>query len=304
MPNTKAKSTGFKGKLPGKNDWAAAERRTRNKTIEQMSGAKSQAKQIVAVNKRVDRILDGKVAPRIGLQHHHYNNALTDDIIPVIPAATTSGFSGMGEWGSWGPNASEASDALIQSQARMRVGRIYNRLVFTSNTEYSPVQYTVYHVRLNPDTAQATILQCSQNLANGNMTQANGYFVRGEQGTHSTAGTYGNVVLNPDKFIVKKQWKFTLSPSLAASEFATGNSYNGSNPFTTIKTIDFSFPCNYTMGETDKRWVEMTSTQLDPKLRNYILVFTDNASTLEGSPSVRTMHTCIVKGQDGPRGSG
>lgn len=287
-----------------KAEWAKRDRKLRNVSIEKYSGAKSQAKQLVAVNKRVDRILDAKTAPRIGLQHHHYNNTLTDDIIPVIPAAADSGITGMGNWGAWGPNASEASDALIQSVPRMRVGRIYNQLRFTCNTEFSPVQFTVFHVRLNPKTSQNTIIQCGQNLNNGNMTEANGYFVRGDQGTHSTASTYGNVVLNPDKYLIKKQWQFTLAPSVAYQEFGTGTTTTGTNPFSTMKQIDFSFPCNYTFGATDRRWVELGANLLDINLRNYILIFTDNASTVEGSPSVRTMHTCIVKGQDGPRGSG
>lgn len=303
MSTIKSKGKWMGGKI-NKAEWAKWDRKHRNKTIEQLSGAKSQAKQIVKVNKRVDRILDAKTAPRIGLQHHHYNNTLTDDIIPVIPAAADSGITGMGNWGAWGPNASSASDALIQSVPRMRVGRIYNQLRFTCNTEFSPVQYTVYHVRLNPKTSQNTIIQCGQNLANGNMTEANGYFVRGDQGTHSTASTYGNVVLNPDKFLVKKQWQFTLAPSVAYQEFGTGTTTTGTNPFSTMKQIDFSFPCNYTFGATDRRWVELGANLLDINLRNYILIFTDNASTVEGSPSVRTMHTCIVKGQDGPRGSG
>lgn len=273
-------------------------RRQRNRRVYKRKGASAQANQIVKLNKRVDSILDDKRHPRVGLYHGVYNDSLTDTIISIVPALTATALDTMGAWARWGPNVS-ATDTQINAVTRARIPRIYNRLVITCGTEYSPVSFSVFHVRLQPKMAQSIVTQCGQNLRNGSMTEANGYFKRGTTANHGLASTYGNVVLNPDFFITKKSWKFTLTPSLAYKEYATGTSVQGTNPATTMKTLDWSFPCNYTMGSPQNNWKSTTAVLVDPEYRNYLLIFSDNGSSTEGSPSFRLMSTTIAQGLQG-----
>ena len=271
-------------------------RSKRNRKVSNRTSAQAQSKQIVALNKRIDTIIDKEPPLRVGLAHQHYNNALVNDVISIVPAYSAGTLTGQGNWIAWGPNVSSIASAPsdISSRNRARVGRIYNRLQFTAGTEHSPCNYNVYHVKLNPITMDQTASELGRNLAGlKTLTSThNKYFARGTYDAHNLASMGGEVVLNPDLFIVKRSWKFVLANTVGQGD---GVNYNVKTVGSVYKNIDYSFPAGYIMGDTKEiPWKGATPDDVQLQHMNYFLIFTDNGSAVEGSPSVRSLSTCMM----------
>lgn len=155
-------------------------------------------------------------------------------------------------------------------------------LYFKANTEDGPTTFTAFIVALRPDTAD----QCIKNNFEQNGPSENLHYISGQQGDVNGVGldyTSGQIFLNPQYFIVKKEWTFTLGPL---------THYNGSSVNNVIaKSINEqsrrfrgSIPWPRRLHSARGNFEDMTTIDNSAKL--YLLVFTDNLSAAEGAPTL------------------
>lgn len=237
------------------------------KWIKNKKSATSQSKQIGKAFKRIDSIRTDmrKDDQKYGLYKEFISSALTDAVVPLHPAAIAGTTSVA--WDNCFANNVNAASAN-----RVRMGRCYTKMQFTCGNERAPVTYSVFHVRLNPKNAEFVTKTYGNNLST--LPTGTGYIRGSTPVALGDASGGGNVMLNPDWFIVKKQWRFTLAALTDTSVTA-----NSTNPRSTYKNIDYSFPLGYTVGTGIGTWLTASAdADTAPHLKNYILVFTDNLS--------------------------
>jgi len=173
---------------------------------------------------------------------------------------------------------------------RVRLGKVYMHMQFTCFTEPAAITYSVFHVRLNPKNSTHMVQNFGTGLAG--LTSPT-YFIRGSAAfTPYTANTEGMVMLNPDYFVVKKKWIFTLTAvNVAIGATSVTNAHN------TYKNIEYSFPLNYTLGLGKGIWKDASAdgdTKAD--LKNYILIFSNNSLADLESGAVSVLSQCTATG--------
>lgn len=241
--------------------------------VRRRRGARSQSKQISKAFKKIASIRDDmrKDDQKYGLTKEFISSGLTDKILLIAPAYTAGAASP-----AWTNCFADNTNALLCN--RVRLGRCYVKMQFTSANERSPITYSVFHVRLNPKNAEYLINQYGDNLAT--LSSPLG-FIRGT--TPISAGDAsggGNVMLNPDWFIVKKQWRFTLSQYVATDDTGQPQRSAQKTGSGTLKNIDYSFPLGYTLGKGVGSWADVPADKdTAPHLRNYFMIFSDNLGT-------------------------
>lgn len=251
--------------------------------IRKRRSAGAQSAQLVKTNKRINRIqskLRSEVN-RYGLVHETTAQLYADTVVMIQPAFVAGANSP-----NW-VNCFANSDAAINVN-RVRLGRAYLRMQFTASTEDAPITTSLFHVRLNPKNAQWLISDLGTGLTP--MVDKT-HYVRGTAGILAYASnTNGSVMLNPDYFVVKRQWHFTLGGSVAALVgTATSNLTN------TVKNIDYSFPLGYTVGKGRSNWQSVSADDdTAPELKNYILVFTNNSLADLQSNSFSILQQCTA----------
>lgn len=241
------------------------------KWVRNRKSASSQSKQIGKAFKKIDSIRSDmrKDDQKYGLYKEFISASLTDAVVPLAPAA----IAGVGPGGSpaWDNCFANNTNAALAN--RVRLGRCYVKAQFTCGNERSPITYSVFHVRLNPKNAEYVTTTYGNNLSL--LPSGTGYIRGTTPVTIGDASGGGNVMLNPDWFIVKKQWRFTL-----AALTNTSNTQPTTTPVGTTKNIDYSFPLGYTLGTGLGTWASASAdADTAPHLRNYILVFSDNIGT-------------------------
>lgn len=261
-------------------------RKKRTSSIRRNTSARAQSYQINKTNKRIDRVQD-KLRTEVnkyGLQHETQAQLYTEAIVMIQPAFTAGVNSP-----NWA-NCFQNSDAAINVN-RARLGRVYLKMQFTAGTEDSPVTTSVFHVRLQPKNAEWIISTLGTNLQAGGGLVSPTHLVRGLAGVTSfSADTNGSVMLNPDYFIVKKQWHFTLSGTNAEL-----NATATTNLRSTVRNISYSFPLNYTLGAGIDSWgLVSADDDTSPHLKNYILVFTNNSLADLQSNSFSILAQCTA----------
>ncbi len=236
--------------------------------VRRRRGARSQSKQISKAFKKIASIRDDmrKDDQKYGLTKEFISSGLTDKILLIAPAAT-AGLSSP----AWTNCFANNTNALLAN--RVRLGRCYVKMQFTCANERSPITYSVFHARLNPKNAEYLINQYGDNLATISSPLA---FIRGTTATSiGDASGGGNVMLNPDWFVVKKQWRFTMSALTNTSQ-----TQPTTTPLGSTKNIDYSFPLGYTLGKGVGSWGDVPADKdTAPHLRNYLMIFSDNIGT-------------------------
>lgn len=240
--------------------------------VRRKKSATSQSRQISKAFKSIRKIRSDMRSDdqKYGLFKEFISASLTDSTLLIAPAGT----AGIGPGGSVAWDNCFANNTNAALANRVRLGRCHMKMQFTSANEKSPITYSVFHVRLNPKNAEFVTSTYGNNLSLLPATQG---YIRGTTAISTgDASGGGNVMLNPDWFIVKKQWRFTLSCETASN--LGGSAYVG--PLTSsIKNIDYSFPMGYSVGKGINAW-ESVSADADtaPHLRNYLLIFSDNSA--------------------------
>lgn len=240
--------------------------------IRRKKSASSQSRQISKAFKSIRKIRQDLRSDdqKYGLFKEFISASLTDAQILIAPAGTAG--AGPGGSPAWDNCFANNTNAALAN--RVRLGRCHMKMQFTSANEKSPVTYSIFHVRLNPKNAEFVTSTYGNNLSLLPATQG---YIRGTSSiTAGDASGGGNVMLNPDWFIVKKQWRFTLSCETASN--LGGSAYPGALS-SSFKNIDYSFPMGYTVGKGINAW-ESVSADADtaPHLRNYLLIFSDNSA--------------------------
>lgn len=236
--------------------------------IRRRRSARAQSAQLVKTNKRINKIRDEmrKDDQKYGLYKEFISTALTDKFLLIAPANTAGATSPV-----WNNCFADNTNALLAN--RVRLGRCHMKMQFTCGNERSPVTYSIFHVRLQPRNAEYVVNQYGDDLAT--LPAIEGYIRGTTPVSTGDASGGGNVMLNPDWFIVKKQWRFTLSAITNVS-----NTSATTTPIGNTKNIDYSFPLNYTLGKGISSWGTVSAdTDTPPHLRNYILIFSDNIGT-------------------------
>ena len=155
-------------------------------------------------------------------------------------------------------------------------------LYFKSASEDGPTTFTCFIVGLRPDTADQAI----KNNFEQNGPTENLHYMTGQQGDQAIGGldyTSGQIFLNPQYFIIKKEWCFTLGP---ATHY-TGSSINNvitKNVGETGKRFRGSIPWNRRLHSARGNFEDMTAIDNASKL--YLLIFCDNLSSSEGAPTL------------------
>lgn len=236
--------------------------------VRRRRGARSQSKQISKAFKKIASIRDDmrKDDQKYGLTKEFISSGLTDKVLLIAPAATAGLSSPV-----WTNCFANNTNALLAN--RVRLGRCYMKMQFTCASERSPITYSIFHARLNPKNAEYLINQYGDNLATLSSPTA---YIRGSTATSiGDASGGGSVMLNPDWFVVKKQWRFTLAGLTNASVASASTT-----PSSTYKNIDYSFPLGYSLGKGVGSWGDVPADKdTAPHLRNYLLIFSDNIGT-------------------------
>lgn len=240
--------------------------------VRRKKSASSQSRQISKAFKSIRKIRSDLRADdqKYGLFKEFISASLTDAQILIAPCATAGpGPSGCPAWDNCFANNTNAALAN-----RVRLGRCHLKMQFTCGNEKSPVTYSIFHVRLNPKNAEYVTSTYGNSLTSIPATQG---YIRGTSGISAgDASGGGNVMLNPDWFIVKKQWRFTLSTETASS--LSSNVFPGPVG-ASFKNIDYSFPMGYTLGKGINAWETVDAdSDTAPHLRNYLLIFSDNSA--------------------------
>lgn len=139
--------------------------------------------------------------------------------------------------------------------------KYYFDMLFTCNTEESPVTFSVFTVSLKPGMAKKLIDDAGEELSSLST------------GTHYTATNSKLIVLNRDYFNIHKAHRFTI----AAREYTADND-EGRNQKATWKRISYwvKFPRQYkTSGDN---WSNLYLQDQPGFSRLYTLIFNDNSS--------------------------
>lgn len=261
--------------------------------VRSRKSANSQSKQISKAFKKISSIRTDmrKASQKYGM----YNEWTSDDyslaFLAICPAATTDSTysSTFPAWANCFANNENAQDA-----DRVRLGRCHMKMQFTSDTERSPVTYSIFHVRLNPKNAQYVTQKYGPGLSAISGTPE--LYVRGQTAlTTGKASGAANVMLNPDYLIVKKCWRFTLSQYVATNDTGQPQRSAQNTGSGTLKNIDYSFPLNYTLGKGVGKWKELSAYEdTDPALRNYFLIFSNNLTSDSQSNSYSILAQCTA----------
>lgn len=239
--------------------------------VRKRKSAGSQSRQISKAFKKIDSIRSDmrKDDQKWGLFNEFISSGLTDAKLLIAPAGT----AGIGPGGSPAWDNCFANNTNANLANRVRLGRCYMKMQFTCGNERSPITYSVFHVRLNPKNAEFLTSTYGNDLS---LLPATTGYIRGSTAVSlGDASGGGNVMLNPDWFIVKKQWRFTL-----AALTDTTTTEVSTNPFGTYKNIDYSFPLGYSVGKGINAWTTVSAdADTAPHLRNYLLIFSDNIGT-------------------------
>jgi len=261
--------------------------------IRRKRGARAQSHQLVKTNDRITSLAN-KVRGEVnkwGLYREVSTVALGGlTIFQMQPAATAGTYSG-----SW-DRCFAQSDAA-QNTTRARLGNLKLVMQFTSFTEVSGVNFSVFHVRLNPKNAEYMVRHHNTALsgagAGHHVMAVPDQFIRGAVPALSySAGCNGDVMLNPDYFITKKRWHFKLS----ARSIVIGSPAHG--PISsTYKRIEYSFPLGYTLGRGSGSWQTVSADDdTAAQLKNYLLIFTDNSTLDLENPAISLLMQCTATG--------
>lgn len=251
--------------------------------IRRKKSAKAQAIQLAKTNKRIDSILsrERQGIQRWGMRTRGFKTTLTTvEVIPLCPA-NTAGTTGFPAWDNVFADSANAFEA-----SKIRLGKLHLDMQMTCYSELNPVNFTVAIVKLRPDNAENIVSSLGDDL---NGITVNTDYIEGVNPLSGSgqANTAGFVMLNPDRYIVKKQWQFTLG----AIENTTSGSSRAYSAIKggmegTTKNMKYSVPLNYTIGKGTGKWSDQSASQdTEPRLRNYLLVFTNNYSVDAEYPS-------------------
>jgi len=136
--------------------------------------------------------------------------------------------------------------------------------------ETDPVTFTAYMVALRPDTADQ--LMFNNFLQNGPLV--NTHYVAGTQAGTPPLPT-GQVYINPQYFIIKKKWVFSLGKNNYANSVTRDIKDTHKRM---VGTIPWSKRLHSGLGDFDD------ATFVDNSAKLFFLLFSDNVSGLEGSP--------------------
>ncbi len=257
-----------KRKFAGRSGFSKRRNTRRSRFIRWAKSASAQSRQIQTNNRRLNAVQARlkKDTQRYGLTKEFISSGLTDKVLLIAPAASAGTSSP-----AWTNCFANNTNALLAN--RVRLGRCYMKMQFTCANERSPITYSIFHVRLNPKNAEYVISQFGDNLAS--LSSPLGY-IRGTTATSiGDASGGGNVMLNPDWFIVKKQWRFTMSALTNTSQ-----TQPTTTPLGSTRNIDYSFPLGYSVGKGVGSWGDVPADKdTAPHLRNYIMIFSDNIGT-------------------------
>ena len=253
------------------------------KSIKTRKSASAQAKQLARTNARIDslalKVLDQKSTFGMKLEEAPLALApLTNyRAIPLCP--TLQGSGSYSVWGQCFANGEKAYDS-----ERVRLGRCYTKMGFYSNSESGPNNFSVFHVKLQPETMDELITSTGEDLSS---LTADVHYITGH-GTDVDSGVGSHVMLNPRYFKVQKKWNFTL-----VNKHLPGGAAHNLGTNTIQKVFEYSFPLGYKIGSDGSKWRTMSapdSHELDK--RNFILIFCDNSSLDAQNPSYRILAQC------------
>jgi len=256
--------------------------------IRRKRSSRAQAGQLIKTNRRINKIRQElkRDQNKTGLYLATGSDNFSDTILMLQPATTMGSVSP-----AWTPCFADST--ISAAATRAKFGRCRVKMQFTCGNERSPITYTVMHVRLNPKNAVWMNEVYGNDL---NAISAPQQFVRGQSSSgQGYASASGNVILNPDYFIVKKQWRFTLS---AFQAIAQSTQLDSNYAPATYKNIDYSFPLGYTIGKSLGNWTTASAdADTAPHLKNYLMIFTDNSTADLQSNSVRILAQTFAYGQ-------
>lgn len=247
----------------------------RSRFIRWAKSASAQSRQIQTNNRRINSVNRRLRADtqKYGMYYEFTGSNYANEFICIAPArvADSTFSSTFPQWTNCFGNAPNAAEAN-----RVRLGRCHLKMQFTSYTERDPVTYSVFHVRLNPKNAQYVTQTWGPTLTASSGTPR--LWVRGANTlTQGLADGAASTMLNPDYFIVKKSWHFTLAQYVSTNDTGQPQRSAQNTGSGTLKNISYSFPMNYTLGKGINNWTEVSAhDDTDPSLRNYLLIFTNN----------------------------
>lgn len=253
------------------------------KSIKKSKSARAQQRQLSRVNARIDslalKVLDQKSTYGMKLEETPLAlDPLTNyRAIPICPT-----LQGSGNYSVWG-NCFSAGEKAYDSE-RVRLGRCYTKMGFYSNSESGPNNFSVFHVKLQPETMDELITSAGEDLSS---LTTDIHYITGH-GTDVTSGVGSHVQLNPRFFRTQKKWNFTL-----VNKHLPGGAAHNLGTNTIQKIIEYSFPLGYKIGSDGSKWRTMSapdSHELDK--RNFILIFCDNSSLDAENPSYRILAQC------------
>lgn len=274
------------------------QRRRRNRRIYRRTSARRQARQLVKVNKRIDRIKN-KIAEARAVQGLYYNYSETIvapcNVIPIQPQVNTSTQIPQ-SWTQFGDE-----NTTLLSASRVRLGKMHISLMITSGSEAQPIRYTVMHVKLNPATAEQTVTRFGQDLNgiwNGSTLKSE-IGIQGNVGLTGEASMQGFVSLNPSYFKVIKQWQFCIGVESYHTSAKTRT--GGPLGIPSYKVINYSFPQGYNLGVNPTNvadsWTDaFQSRDVRPELRSWFFIFNDNTLDSEGSNTLKIFARTTVSG--------
>lgn len=261
-------------------------------------GARSQAGQIVKLSKSIGNINTRIAATKIrhGLYHEIFSTAIPGIDVDYQCYRLQPAYSpGPGPECEDGPQwiGSESwanmfeTNNVIRDVPTVRLGRMHITMQFNAGNEDAPVNFSVFHAKLQPEHANMMLTEFGLELTNLNNTS---HYLRGEYSTSSNATCSGDVTLNPTYFKVIKSWKWQFTGTMPGTgEYSTV-------PTSTYKRIQYSFPLGYKLGRdgVSTSWrTANADTDTPDHLKNYLFIFCNNSNLDAGqSPTMSILARC------------
>ena len=274
----------------------ARKNRKKTRAIIANRSAKSQAYQIVALNKKVARI-NNKISGA-GNYFHYYNEGLQS-----IPAIVGSSFAGYGynviplhpDCTSWHQCLNMPTQAQMTSD-KWRLRKTYSQIRITVGNELAPISYSVFIVRVRPSMRQMAYENWGPDL--------NGFYTPTIAGTPSPdaiafnpLNTFdsGLVCINTHVFKLIKSYHFDLGQEGYGSQTPAVR-----NVGDTVRNIKFSQRYGgkngLLLGRSSGEIVDGLETSiktLNQRAWTFCIIVTNNASNDLQSPQVQytNLHT-------------
>ena len=267
-------------------------------------GARSQAGQIVKLSKSIASINNRTAATRVRFGMYHEINQVA---IPAVvgssytcyrlqPALATGPGSGVVQPGGVTWLGSPAWDNMFTGGdisvdvPSMRLGRMKVLMQFNAGNENAPVNFSVFHCKLNPEHANYMLTTFGMELKGLENIK---HYLHGEPQTGNRATTSGDVTMNPNWFKVIRSWKWQFTSQMTGHD----QTYS-TTPSSTYKRIQFTVPLGYKIGREagSENWRSANAdTDTPDHLKNYLFVFCNNSLVDFGqSPTMSIM--CQVYG--------